>query len=561
VRETFAARPRRSPHFAKRLVRAMRLARFIIASTVAFTVVFVHAGELPGRFRGLHRDARLALERQDAFSCDTPAKTLPLTAVNDDYCDCDDGSDEPGTSACAGRSHQLPGFYCSNLGSAPKSIHLSMVDDGVCDCCDGSDEASRLARALSTPCENTCAKAAKARRNALIIALDVAQRGLKAKKKSLGDARALRNDWLEALAKAEAEVERERGALEGLRAARDEEERIERERMEVEREANEAKAREEEGKKAESMEGASGDDEAATTTKEPKTVEDEASGNIDATSANEDEVTEEDHREYDYEPAHGEDEHEETEEERGKRVASQWISDDSESTRGDDVESSNVQTVIDDVTVKTTSAPRAWLKASSSKVKSLLTRAKRALNRARGRAVDSSVHASDFPRTERDAFDAKQSIVRALEVKIDELKANIARDYGPEDVLLRLHGQCFETKIDKYVYKACPFADAHQDGTRLGTNTEGVTISQTREMTLRFTNGESCWNGPSRSLALALKCGDRETLSSVEEPSRCEYAAQLFTPHACDDDAVETLRNELAELDRSFARARDGTEL
>ncbi len=80
----------------------------------------------------------------DTFACFDGSKSVPFTRVNDDYCDCADGSDEPGTSACASGK-----FFCLNRGHESKRIHSSQVDDGVCDCCDGSDEASM-------PCGNTC---------------------------------------------------------------------------------------------------------------------------------------------------------------------------------------------------------------------------------------------------------------------------------------------------------------------------------------------------------------------------------------------------------------------
>ena len=92
----------------------------------------------------------------DAFSCDKSGffgkgKDIPEDRVNDDYCDCADGTDEPATNACALLNTGGAGFSQKHLtqltfrcadtkGYEPLEVPSHMFGDGVCDCCDGSDE-------------------------------------------------------------------------------------------------------------------------------------------------------------------------------------------------------------------------------------------------------------------------------------------------------------------------------------------------------------------------------------------------------------------------------------
>lgn len=73
---------------------------------------------------------------------------LPLSRAveNDDYCDdVRAGLDETGTSAC---SHLSTYFTCANR-AVPRRLFSSRVGDNVCDCCDGSDEGNGK-------CPDTC---------------------------------------------------------------------------------------------------------------------------------------------------------------------------------------------------------------------------------------------------------------------------------------------------------------------------------------------------------------------------------------------------------------------
>jgi hypothetical protein len=44
--------------------------------------------------------ADLIIYTQPKFTCDDGAVIIDKSAINDNFCDCDDGKDEPGTNAC-----------------------------------------------------------------------------------------------------------------------------------------------------------------------------------------------------------------------------------------------------------------------------------------------------------------------------------------------------------------------------------------------------------------------------------------------------------------------------
>ncbi|CAM8882715.1 unnamed protein product [Rhodiola kirilowii] len=84
----------------------------------------------------------------EVINCKDGSKSVSRVRINDDFCDCADGTDEPGTSACPNGK-----FYCKNMGSMPQFLFSSQVNDHICGkwltgspsllvmyCCDGSDE-------------------------------------------------------------------------------------------------------------------------------------------------------------------------------------------------------------------------------------------------------------------------------------------------------------------------------------------------------------------------------------------------------------------------------------
>lgn len=122
-------------------------------------------------------------QQEKTFSCFDGSKVINLTLFNDNYCDCNDCSDEPGSPASANLasittetkandgSDLLSYFYCQNPGYVPELIPRWNVGDGLCNCCDGADEAFNP----HAQCTNKCKKLEK-KRGKLVGAVDHAYR-------------------------------------------------------------------------------------------------------------------------------------------------------------------------------------------------------------------------------------------------------------------------------------------------------------------------------------------------------------------------------------------------
>jgi len=225
----------------------------------------------------------------------------------------------------------------------------------------------------------------------------------------------------------------------------------------------------------------------------------------------------------------------------------------------------------------------------------------------RGAAASSPPAPPARPETPRErakrAFREAEAAARDLEEKRAKVDAKDRLDLGPDAAFASLLGECVAAEVDKYVYTVCFFEGASQAdrgssgggpttllGSWAGWGTElpevaplpaaedgkgeGAAESEpdalaramlsTKEgpdgglperfyRTMRFAGGQQCWNGPPRSLTLAVRCGEETRLSGVTEPSRCEYEALLETPAACDAGSVLEA-GEAAE--RALAAAR-----
>ncbi|KAF0700153.1 Aste57867_9281 [Aphanomyces stellatus] len=488
-------------------------------------VALVAACAAKDRFlHGLKPDVRAQVSAASTLSCDSSTKTIPIASVNDDYCDCRDGTDEPGTAAC---SHTNVKFHCENKGYFAKDIPTSRVNDGLCDCCDGSDEYHSNA----APCPQTCADLR-------------AEHDKKAQVEELGRA-AGRNARAKIVAESKLKKEehfRKRTDLEIEKAALDK----------AVDEARALKVHEE------ALEVAAQKDAARATRTKVAThlglvdmsseqlielildladkiyTKSDVLDAVRGVQTHDKSVLEQQEQAYVLtEAAH------DKEVERIKSLnadlkqakdAAQAAIDAAKKAKEDAGES------VDDVDV---------LDTAKYEPEALPTKPERPIVQLfRELQADQSITRPEASAA-RDALSSAENKVRQIDLDLDTVTKNLESSvgYGPDDVLYSLRDTCVEATSGQYTYKMCFFGQALQDHTSLGT----MQPIETPLTTIKFTGGAKCWNGPERSFGVQLVCAEAVALSGIEEPSTCVYTATLETPIACVDAvaAAGTTHDEL----------------
>mmetsp|Transcript_39000 Transcript_39000/g.69880 ORF Transcript_39000/g.69880 Transcript_39000/m.69880 type:complete len:548 (-) Transcript_39000:39-1682(-) len=522
---------------------------------LCISLVLIHAASssdaLPRGADPAAAAAYVAARSSGTFACLDGSRQVPLHAINDDFCDCVNGSDEPGTSACPRGT-----FYCKNLGHTPKVLPSSFVNDSVCDCCDGSDEAKGV-------CENECLSSAKVHMQELEKKLSHYSEGLQMREEYVLKAAEAKQSWGKRLGELDIEIEEHQKLVEGLRVQK---EAIEAEEEKQREEEDEARRVAEEARRAEESDAAEDAGSTESTVEEGDVEEEEEATKL----ANE---------------VMGEEEDEEEDpEEVGRRIAARWTSDPdaaggkasgddgSGDYAGDAGEAGENGEYSDSYTdyapdYSLDYAPERdyagdygeadWEGGESYDHDYEGSDAEGQYYGEYDGEADEGEHEESENDKIKHEFSEADSKLRELQKERTKLTARLGMDFGQDGVWAQLVDSCVSAKVDKYTYEICINGEAKQkeghSSVSLGTSS-GLDPGSKQ---LKFAGGQACWQGPKRSMTVRLECGMAEELMQVEEPSRCEYAAVLLTPAACSHEDMHTAEAELRELTLIMTQVHD----
>ena len=139
--------------------------------------------------------------------------------------------------------------------------------------------------------------------------------------------------------------------------------------------------------------------------------------------------------------------------------------------------------------------------------------------------------------------------IQILQSELDSLQTSVEeglKQYPPvTSGLLSQKDQCITSSFGQYSYSLCILGEAKQDSTKLGSWSLDVNRDYAKNRTVEYTGGATCWNGIQRKLVVDFECGAQEEITSLSEPSTCQYHAVMKSPCFCTDEYLEGVKRRM----------------
>uniref|UniRef100_UPI0037E7FE42 glucosidase 2 subunit beta n=1 Tax=Semicossyphus pulcher TaxID=241346 RepID=UPI0037E7FE42 len=496
------------------------------------------------RPRGVPLSKRPFYEEGKPFTCLDGSRTIPFDRVNDDYCDCQDGSDEPGTAACPNGS-----FHCTNAGYRPAFIPSSRINDGICDCCDTTDEYNSGAA-----CQNTCRELGRKENESLQKMAEIAKEGFRLKQQLILEAKRGLEDKKTKLTDVQVSKKDLEEKVEALRTVKETAEQPEKEAKERHLKAWEdekavIRLEKEKAKMAKVFLELDDDSDGFVSVAELQShseLDPDSDGSLTEAEAQgllggvdtvdpvafesvwntiKEKYTSETSTDT---PAPAETPQEEPRDPVSENDSEQYPDDDIPEEEEDDDEEDD-EDDQDEGDYKSPPTTQTQEKKDDDDEGTMPPYDQETQN-----IIDAAQKA-------RDEFDEAERHLREVDDQIKNLDKEISFDFGPDAEFAHLYNQCYELTTGEYIYRFCPFHRVSQkpklggSETNLGTWGKWAGPENDIYSLMKYDHGTGCWQGPNRSTTIKLTCGKETVVTSTSEPSRCEYLMEFTSPAVCQE--------------------------